>query len=142
MAAPLDRYLDDSDTLAALQAHAARLARIDALFRDALPHHLVSACAVANLRAGSLVVHAESGAAAAKLRQAVPSLLERLAQGGVAVDDIRIKVRPPRARPKPRPAIHRSISAATLRDIDAFAAGLPSDSALIAPLRRLIKRSG
>ena len=48
MAAPLERYLDRSDALAALQAHAARLARVDAVFRQSLPPHLSTACAVAN----------------------------------------------------------------------------------------------
>ncbi|MCB1906237.1 MAG: DUF721 domain-containing protein [Rhodocyclaceae bacterium] len=141
MAAPLDRYLEHSDTLAALHVHAARLARIDALFRRSLPPHLAGACAVANLRAGSLVVHAESGAAAAKLRQAVPSLLEGLAIAGVVVERITVKVRPPR-RSAPRPPVtRRSVPPSAHRAIDTLADSLPADSPLCVALRRLITRS-
>ncbi len=142
MADTLNRYLGRSDALAALQAHAARLARIDALFRRSVPSHLAASCAVANLKDGTLVVLAESGAAAAKLKQALPTVIERLAQGGIEVTAIRLRVRPPEHRPPPAPASRRTVPDEARAAMDRLAHSLPADSPLARALQRLVARAG
>ena len=94
MTRPLSRFLG-GDALARLQDHAARLNRLQAVLDGMLPPQLQGQCRVANLKEGSLVVAARGGAAAVRVRQILPSLLERLQHGGHPVQSIKVKVGTP-----------------------------------------------
>ena len=141
MASPLERFIGQADTLQQLQAHATRLTRLEALLQRCLPGHLAATCHVANLRETSLVIHAESGAAAAKLRQALPSLLRRLRDEGAQVEDIKVRVKPVEYRPAAPPPTLRQVSAQSRDELDALAASLPPDSPVADALRRLVRHS-
>ena len=53
-----------------------------------------SAARVANYKSGIVVIHADNGAVAAKLRQMSRRLSSELSQGGLECSDIAVKVQP------------------------------------------------
>lgn len=141
MAISLDRFIGQAETLQQLKAHAARLSRLESQLQAALPTPLAASCHVANLRDGDLVVHADSGAAAAKLRQSLPSLVAALQAAGAPVGTIRVRVKPVEYRPAPAAAPTREVSASTLQHLAALTHALPADSPLAGALQRFLRRS-
>ena len=64
----LDDCLKAEGGLARLTDHAARLLRLQRIFESAVPRPLVRGARVVNLKLGRLVIYADNGAIAAKLR--------------------------------------------------------------------------
>jgi hypothetical protein len=87
---------EDRGDLHRLIAHAERLQRASQVLRTHLDEPLAGHCQVANIKDGSIVMHADSSAWAAKLRFHVASMLEQLnqAHGFGVLRAIRIKVSP------------------------------------------------
>lgn len=136
----LHRFLGSGDALARLQDHAARLRRLQGALDAALPPQLQGQCQVANLKDGTLVLSAQGGAAAVRLRQMLPSLLDQLVRAGHAVQAIKVKVATPGQVEWRRPPTERHISPAAKEGLSAFAHSLPADSPLRASLERLVRR--
>ncbi|MGD9869601.1 MAG: DciA family protein [Thauera sp.] len=136
----LSRFLGSGDALARLQDHAARLRKLQAALDACLPAQLQGQCQIANLKDGTLVVSARSGAAAVRLRQTLPSIVERLQHGGHAVHTIKVKVGTPEQVQWRRPPTERHISPTAKASLEAFAHSLPDDSPLRASLERLVQR--
>lgn len=138
----LQRFLHGGDALARLQDHAARLRRLQGALEAALPAQMLGQCQVANLKEGTLVLSARSGAAAVRLRQMLPSLLDHLLAAGHAVQAIKVKVASPEqeAEAEQRQPTERHISPAAKAGLSAFASSLPEDSPLRASLERLVRR--
>ncbi|MCB1959051.1 MAG: DUF721 domain-containing protein [Rhodocyclaceae bacterium] len=142
MTQPLHRFAGTGSALESLHAHAERLGALQRLVETALPDHLAGLCHVANLKGDTLLIHADSGAVAAKLRQCAPQLLNALAGQGVVLAAIRIATRPAqRIRPEARPVTVRAISQRTRAGMDTLAATLPSDDPLRAALERFVRHS-
>lgn len=141
MTQSIDRYFSKGNSLAHMQAHAARLLRLQGQLRRLLPDYLGEACQVANLKDECLVVHVTSAALTVKLRQAVPSLLMEFARMGVALKDIKVKVTMPEYRPAPQAPEARSVSAETQAQLQALASQLPPDAPLARALQKLVARS-
>jgi len=139
---PIDTYLGSGDSLARLQAHAARLLRLQRQLADLLPDYMAAACKVANLKGEDLVIHVESAGLAVKLRQAVPSLLVDFARIGVLLRDIKVKVAVREYRQAPPPVPQRHVSDTTRSGLDTLAASLPADSPLAKALQRFVKQAG
>lgn len=137
----LSRFLGSGDALSRLQEHAAHLRRLQAALERGLPTPLAGLCQVANFKAGTLILSTRGGAAAARLRQLTPSLVEHLTQAGYAVQSIKVKVAPPEQYAWRRPPPERHISADARATLTGFAATLPDDSPLRAALERLALRS-
>ncbi|HAF55751.1 MAG TPA: DUF721 domain-containing protein [Thauera sp.] len=140
MTRPLSRFLGSGDALARLQDHAARLRRIQGALELALPPQLQGQCQVANLKDGALVLSARGGAAAVRLRQMLPSLLDQLVAAGHAVQTIKVKVASPEQVSWQRQPTERHISSEAKAGLGVFASSLPPDSPLRASLERLIRR--
>ncbi|QDF96011.1 hypothetical protein CJ010_05375 [Azoarcus sp. DD4] len=138
----LQRYLGSGDALARLQDHAARLRRLQGVLERGLPAQLAGACRVANLKDEILVVAAQGGAVAARLKQMVPSLQAHFLQAGYPLQGIKVKVATPQETVWRRPPPERHISAEARSGISDFAATLPADSPLRKALERLAQRSG
>lgn len=87
---------EDGGELHRLIAHAECLQRASQVLRAHLDAPLAGHCQVANIKNGSVVMHADSPAWAAKLRFHVAGMLEQLnkAQSFGALRAIRIKVSP------------------------------------------------
>ncbi len=140
MTRPLSRFLG-GDALARLQPVEPRGMVLQAVLDGMLPPQLQGQCRVANLKEGSLVVAARGGAAAVRVRQILPSLLERLQHGGHPVQSIKVKVGTPEQMAPERPAPQRQISESAKADLHDFADTLPADSPLRASIERLIRRA-
>lgn len=139
---PIDAFLGSGEALARLQAHAARLLRLQRQLGDLLPAYMADACRVANLKNEELIIHVDSAGLAVKLRQAVPSLLADFSRAGVILGDIKVKVAIREYRPAPPPVPDRHVSDSTRSGLDQLAASLPADSPLAKALRRFVKQAG
>lgn len=137
----LQRYLGSGDALARLQDHAARLRRLQGVLERALPPHLATACRVANIKDEVLVLAAQGGAVAVRLKHMLPSLQEHFLQAGYPLQGIKVKVATPQQSEWRRPPPARHISASARSSISDFAATLPADSPLRQSLERLARRS-
>jgi hypothetical protein len=137
----LKRYLGAGDELARLHDHATRLRRLQTALEVHLPSALAGACSVANLKGDTLVLLASNGAAAAKLKQIAPSLIESFRLSGQPLKTIQVRVGVREERAPPRPPSNRSLSDAARLSLAEFSSTLPEDSPLRKSVERLIERS-
>ncbi len=141
-ASSIDNFLGSGDALSRLQAHAARLMRLQQMLASFLPDYMAEVCRVANLKGEELIIHVESAGLAVKLKQAVPSLLVDFTRAGVILRDIKVKVAVKDYRPPPPLPPERHVSATTREGLGSLADTLPADSPLAKALRRFVKRAG
>lgn len=141
MSQPLRRFVDAGSNLESLRDHAQRLIELQHHVNAALPATLAAACHVANLKGDTLLIHADNGAVAAKLRQATPRLVEALAQHGVRLASIKIATRPAHAAPPQRPPTRRTVSGYAQQGMQTLADQLPADDPLRKALERFVTRS-
>ncbi|MCC4117898.1 DciA family protein [Aromatoleum toluclasticum] len=137
----IQRFLGTGDALARLKDHAARLVRLQNLLQQHLPPALASACSVANLKGDTLVLLANGGAAAARLKQIAPSLIQQFGAVGLPIKTVQVKVKVLETHEERRPPPQRTISEDGSRSIADFSATLPADSPLRESLERLVRRS-
>ncbi|MGO4306322.1 DciA family protein [Cupriavidus sp. RAF12] len=138
-AKPLNDWLAKSGPVSALMQTARELASLEAEVLSLLPRGLQAGIAVAGVKhdnrgpqpEATLLLLAAHGAAAARVRQVVPTLLTRLQQRGSQVTAIRVRVQPevgrgdwdaPPVERKPRAA---NMAPAGLASMDALARNLP-----------------
>ncbi len=101
-ARPLNDWLAKSGPVSALMQTARELAALEAEVFSLLPRGLQAGIAVAGVKEDSrspqreqtLLLLAAHGAAAARVRQVVPTLLSRLQQRGSQITAIRVRVQP------------------------------------------------
>lgn len=138
---PYDYLLTDEEGAAKVLAHAAGLIRLASAYQAMVPTHLGQASRLANMKAGTVVIHTESGAVAGKLRQMVPSLLDKFAQIGIHVQRIEVKVRtemqPAEERRQPE---QKPLSAGTRKELTLLSESLPP-SALRTAIEQLLVRA-
>ena len=137
----LQEHLASGDSMARLAAHAQRLLQFQRLLEAALPAALRPYARVANFRLGKLLIHAENGAVAAKIRQFGPSLANDLSNKEVKVTQIEVRVQ---ARNPSTPRIpHKPpapIGSKQKQGLTALARDLPAESPLKGALERLLRR--
>ena len=92
MANRLDFFLGRSEG-ATLLRDAERSLRIERILRKSLPKAISAYCSAGRLSQGRLVIYADNGAVALKLRQLSTSLPEKLKHDAPEIDSIRISVR-------------------------------------------------
>ncbi len=142
----LDTYLDSADTLARLSAHADRLIKLQRVFQEIAPDFLAESSRVANFKLGKVIIHADSGAVAARLAQMLPTLIDGFSQRGAEVTQIQVKVQPNYAAPQHghfavgRPCV-RPVAEKIKAGLSELAGALPGESPLKAALDRLVKKS-
>lgn len=138
----LDAYLDSADDLARLAAHAERLVKLQRVFHEIAPDYLAESSHVANYKSGKIIIHADSGAVAVKLRQMLPSLADEFIKKGTEVTEIQVKVQPSHVAPQ-----HKSFRVAppvgtkAKAGLSRLAGELPEGSELKEAVERLVKRS-
>lgn len=141
MTHPLHDYLGSGDALGRLREHSRRLVSLQALLEKLLPANLAQACPVANLKTGTLILLAQNGSIAARMRQLLPTLQRQLAEQGALVSKIQVRVRPQVERPvAPAPAT-RSIGRSGRDSLLELRNSLPDDSELRAALSHLLSRA-
>ncbi|MEF8701013.1 MAG: DciA family protein [Candidatus Accumulibacter sp. UW26] len=136
----LQKYLDTAEGADKVMAHARQLVRLAGIYREIAPQPLAEASRVANYKSAVLVIQADNGAVAAKLRQMAPTLVRELLRRGLECTGVQVKVqaRPgekPTRVPEPRP-----LSAKASQEIAALSASLPA-SPLREALENLLARS-
>ena len=92
---PLENFLEAADGAGRLVSHARLLARLDQIYLSIAPGHLRQSSNLANYKSGVVVLHAASGAVAAKLRQMTPTLTAGFLQRGIECTGVEIKVQAP-----------------------------------------------
>lgn len=137
----LNECLDGDQTLVRLTAHAGHVHKLQQLFARAVPAMLRASCRVVNYKAGVVVVHAENGAVASKLRQLAPTLGGVFSSGGEQVTEIRIRVQPGLMNAAPRKVrTPARLGEAGRNSLQRLADSLP-DGPLRMALGTLIERS-
>lgn len=98
----LSALIIDNAGLAALSRATQCIAALQRLYVICAPPDMIRASRVVNNRDGMLVIAADNGAVAAKLRQQAPRLLKNMQKQGVEVTGIRVQVQVGRTAPAPR----------------------------------------
>lgn len=91
----LENYLEATDGAGKVLAHARLLIKLANLYQKIAPAHLSQASTLANYKSGIIVIHATSGAVAAKLRQLAPSLADGFSKKGIECNGVQVKVQAP-----------------------------------------------
>lgn len=130
-------HLAAADAFARIAEQAGRLQRLQVLLDAALPAYLLPGTRIANLKRGKVVIHADSGAVAVKLRQLAPRLAESFVQQGHEVTGIEVRVQ---ARRRPatgsRQTSPKTLGLRPKQALTSLASGLEEDS----PVRRAIEK--
>lgn len=133
-----EQFLDRTDSAAKVMAHARLLLKLSRRYEAIAPAGLGHVSRVANYKMGKVVIHADHGAAAAKLRQFSQSLRDGFLKIGLECNDIEIKVQPLEIPNQSIPSTQKPLSPAAGAALQATAASLPEDSPLRAALNKLI----
>ena len=133
-----EELLEHHAAAAGLLEHARLLARLGRCFAAACPGGLAERARVVNYRQGTVVVHTENGAVAAKLRQLAPRLRDAFVRTGLECNGLEVKVQPAQNIAQSMSSSVKPISHAGLAALSRCAARLPASSPLAAALRRLV----
>ena len=91
----LENYLDTADGAGQVLAHARLLTKLAHLYQDIAPANLRQASRLANYKSGIIVIHADTGVLAAKLRQLAPTLAQGFLKRGFECTGVQVKVQAP-----------------------------------------------
>lgn len=140
MHAAVTTFLENADSTAKLMAHAKLLMRLSRKFEKIAPAGLACSARVANYKSGVLVVHADNGAVATKLRQLGQRLCSELSKGGPQCNVMEVKVQPRQTLDQSRTSTQKPLSARTFGTLRATADRLPMGE-LRNALQQLLERS-
>ena len=118
-----------------------RLLALQRLYANCVPEPLARLSEVANLRGGELLVRADNGAAAAKLKQLAPTILNKIKMENQDITNILVTVRPV-GQPAPgggAGAKRARVPAGGVHHFEALSGSL-QDSPLKSALERLAAR--
>jgi len=135
----LAQLLDDTPALRAIAEASRNNERLQRVFLEAVPAELSRTCRIGGARAGILFIAAANGAAASKLRQLAPRILDHFRRQGLEFNAMRIEVQVAAARPTEPAKRVKPLSEKALRSIQ-LAREQVSDSPLKAALARLGRR--
>ena len=128
--------IDSLPELQALNREIRQLMTLQNVLAEVLPGNLATSSSVALVKAGELILFAENGAVAAKLRQMAPRILAYLRQRGYEITGIHLQVQV-RIRDNPLPQKQISLSSEARNRID-----LLSERLNASPLKAALKRLG
>ncbi|MBK6356436.1 MAG: DUF721 domain-containing protein [Betaproteobacteria bacterium] len=89
-----EHYLDKDAAAGRVMAHARLLLKLSRRFEAVAPAGLRHSAHVANYKLGTIIIHADNGAVAAKIRQLSQRLSSELSKGGAECSGIEVKVQP------------------------------------------------
>ncbi|WP_371324573.1 DciA family protein [Dechloromonas sp. ZY10] len=130
-----EHFLERDGGSAQVLAHARLLHKLARRFEAVAPLAFRQAARVANFRLGVVVILAENGAVAAKIRQMSQRLCDELSRGGTQCSGIEVKVQPRQSPFQSRSSLPKGLSGAACDRVGALAAGLPPG-----PLREALAR--
>lgn len=133
--------LDRHPQAAAVLAHAERVLKAGRLYQSIAPGVLAQVSRVANIKSGVVVIHADHGAAASKLKQQTQYLASQFIKNGLECTGIEVRVQPTALQDNVICGTEKPISEQALADIGKAAGSMPNASPLRAALLRLIQRA-
>lgn len=128
--------LNSLPELQALNRELRQLAALQSALTQLLPGNLATSTSVAQVKAGELILFANNGAVAAKLRQMAPRILDSLRSRGHEITGIRIQVQVS-IRDNPLLQKHISLSSEARSAIDSLSERLDAS-----PLKAALERLG
>lgn len=135
-------HLAAADSFARLSGQAEHLRRLQALLDAALPAHLAPGTRIANLKRGKVVIHADSGAVAVKLRQLAPRLTADFIQQGQEVTGIEVRVQARRNNAAGmRKKLPKTLGGRPKQALTSLAEGLAEESPIRKALAKLLKNT-
>ncbi len=90
----LEQYLNNDAAAGKVIAHARLLLKLARRFAAVAPAGLGHLAHVVNYKSGKVIIHADNGAVAAKIRQMTQRLCNDLSKGGPECNGIEVKVQP------------------------------------------------
>ncbi|MDR0673585.1 MAG: DUF721 domain-containing protein [Zoogloeaceae bacterium] len=132
-----------SESTAPFVAHARLIARLGECFARVAPANLKAQARVANYRpeTETVVIHANNGAVAAKIRQINPRLQNGFVKMGVQCNQIDVKVQPIQNPAQSITSDKKFISRHSAGSLLACADAMPPDAPLTLALRALLARA-
>jgi hypothetical protein len=136
----LENYLEAADGAGKVIAHARLLIKLTHLYQEIAPAHLSQASSLANYKSGIIVIHASSGAVAAKLRQLAPTLADGFSKRGIECNGVQVKVQARKTDTQSSTSTIKPLSSRTSRELEDLRDSLP-DSSLREALDTLLARA-
>ena len=136
----IESYLEAADGAGKIMAHARLLVKLARIYQEIAPAHLSQASSLANFKSGIVVVHAVSGAVAAKLRQLGPTLADGFCKRGIECSDVQVKVQARKMVAQSMSSTKKPLTPGASRSLEGLRDSLPS-SPLRAALATLLERS-
>ena len=124
----LDHYLEAADGAGKLMAHARLLLKLSHIYREIAPAHLARSSTLANYKSGTVIIHADSGAVAVKLRQLATTLADGFSKKGIECSGVQVKVQAPDNPDKSPQARQKPLSATTFHTLENLRDELPDDT--------------
>ena len=136
----IESYLEAADGAGRIVAHTRLLVRLGSIYRQIAPPHLNEASTLANYKSGSIIIHATSGAVAAKLRQLAPTLADGFRRQGVECSDVQVKVQAHKTAQQSTSSTIKPLTPAASRALEGLRDTLP-ETPLRSALETLLRRS-
>ena len=136
----LENYLEATDGAGKVLAHARLLIKLANLYQKIAPAHLSQASTLANYKSRIIVIHATSGAVAAKLRQLAPSLADGFSKKGIECNGVQVKVQAPEINTQSMTSTQKPLSIKTEQSLCELRDHLPQ-SPLRSALENLLARA-
>ena len=136
----LENYLEATDGAGKVLAHARLLIKLANLYQKIAPAHLSQASTLANYKSGIIVIHATTGAVAAKLRQLAPSLSDGFSKRGIECNGVQVKVQAPEINTQSMTSTQKPLSIKTEQGLCELRDQLPQ-SPLRSALEKLLARA-
>ena len=140
MYASLENFLEAADGAGKVLAHAKLLVKLARIYQELAPVHLSQASKLANYKSGTIVIHAVSGAVAAKLRQMAPTLAAGFSKRGIECNGVQVKVQAREFGAQSRTSTLKPLSSASSHSLASLRDTLPP-SPLRDALNTLLTRS-
>lgn len=135
-----EHYLDKDANAGRIMAHARLLIKLSRRFEAIAPAGLRHAARVANYKSGKIVIHADNGAVAAKIRQMSQRLCDELSKGGAECSDLEVKVQPRQLPYQSSTSTQKPLSARACGALETASRNLPGGP-LKAALETLLRRA-
>lgn len=141
MKSHIETYLEAAEGVGQVMAHARLLVKLARFYTEFAPTHLGQASRVANYKAGGIIViHANNGAVATKLRQMAPSLAHDFSKCGAQCSEVQIKVQANEIQSQSRTPTQKPLSKRTCFELGNLASSLPNGP-LRSALESLLERA-
>lgn len=135
-----EHYLDKDAAAGRVMAHARLLLKLSRRFEAVAPAGLRHSAHVANYKLGTIIIHADNGAVAAKIRQLSQRLSNELSKGGAECSGIEVKVQPRQIPSQSTSSTQKPLSGKTIGVLQATTDKLP-EGPLRKALDNLLKRA-